>query len=97
MSLAQPLTSCRCWLEVMLTMTSLGGSDSFPLHQVLHLAVKGDPSCQDFILFPASQPPCCSEIAADGALEVGELAVGVHAVNYVCGVEPRERAQHLCS
>ena len=65
-------------------MKSLGRSDSFPLYQVLHLAVEGDPSGQDFVLFPASQPPCCSKIAADGAFEVGELAVGVHAMNYVC-------------
>lgn len=27
---------------------------------------------------------------------MGQLAVGVHAVHYVCGVEPRKRAQHLC-
>lgn len=81
---------------MMTTETSLGGGDSFPLHQVLHLAVQGDPPSQDFVLFPTSQPPCCSEIAADGALEVGELAVGVHAVNYVCGVQPWERTQHLC-
>lgn len=74
---------------------SLRGSDSFPLHQVLHLAVERDPSGQDFVLFPASQSPCCSEIAADGALEVGQLAVGVHAVNYVRGVKPWEGAQHL--
>lgn len=80
----------------MMTLTGLGGSDSFPLHQVLHLAVKGNPPCQDFVFFPASQPPCCSEIAADRALEMGELAVGVHAVNYVCGVKPWEWAQHLC-
>lgn len=97
MSFTQP--SCMRWLEmkVLMTMTCLGGSDSFPLNQVLHLSVEGDPSSQNFVLFPASQPPCCSEIAADGALEVGELAVGVHAVNYVCGVQPWEWAQHLCS
>lgn len=76
--------------------TSLGGGDSFPLHQILDLAVESNSSCQDFVLFPASQPPCCSKIAADGALEVGELTVGVHAVNYVCGVKPWEWAQHLC-
>lgn len=75
----------------------LGRGDSFPLHQVLHLAIKGDSPRQDFILLPASQPPCCSKVAADGALEVGELAVGVHAMNYVCRVKPGERAQHLCS
>lgn len=68
----------------MLTVTGLGGSDSLPLHQILHLAIKGDPSGQNFILFTTGQPPCCSEIAADGALEVGELGVGVHAMNYVC-------------
>lgn len=28
---------------------------------------------------------------------MGELAVGVHAVNYVCGVKPWEWAQHLRS
>lgn len=65
-------------------VTSLGGSDSLPLHQVLHLAIEGDPSGQDFVFFSTSQAPCCSEIAADGALEVGELAVGVHAMKYVC-------------
>lgn len=74
----------------------LRGSDSFPLHQVLHLSIEGDSSGQDFVLFPTSQTPGCSEIAADGALEVGELAVRVHAMNYVCGVKPREGAQHLC-
>lgn len=75
--------------------TALGGCDSFPLHQVLHLAIEGDPSGQDFVLFPTGQPPCCSKIAADGVLEVGQLAAGVHAVHYVCGVEPWQRAQHL--
>lgn len=80
----------------MTTVTSLGGGDSFPLHQILHLAIEGDPSGQDFILFTTGQAPRCSEIAADGALEVGELAVGVHAVNYVCWVKPWEAAQHLC-
>ncbi|TNN69826.1 hypothetical protein EYF80_019894 [Liparis tanakae] len=63
--------------------------------KVLHLAIKGDPSCQDFVLFPTSQSPRCSEIAADGALEVGELAVGVHAMNYIGGVKPWEWAHHL--
>lgn len=81
---------------VKMIITTLGGSDSFPLHQVLHLAIEGDPSGQDFVLFPTGQPPCCSKIAADGVLEVGQLAVGVHAVHYVCGVEPWQRAQHLC-
>lgn len=75
----------------------LGGGHPLPLHQVLHLAVQGDPSCQDFVLLPAGQPPRRSEVAADGALEVGQLAVGVHAVNYVRGVEPRQRAEHLRS
>lgn len=77
-------------------MTNLRGGDSFPLHQVLHLAVQGDPSGQDFVLLPAGQSPRCSEIVADGALEVGELAVGVHAMNYVCGVKPWEGVQQLC-
>lgn len=27
---------------------------------------------------------------------MGQLAVGVHAVHYVCGAEPCQRAQHLC-
>lgn len=74
---------------------SLGSSDSFPLHQVLHLAIESDPSGQDFILFTARQTALCSEVAADGALEVGQLAVGVHATDYVCGVETREGAQQL--
>lgn len=26
---------------------------------------------------------------------MGQLAVGVHAVHYVCGIEPRQRTQHL--
>lgn len=81
---------------VKMINTTLGGCDSFPLHQVLHLAIKGDPSGQDFVLFTTGQPPRCSKIAADGILEVGQLAAGVHAVHYVCGVEPWQRAQHLC-
>lgn len=27
---------------------------------------------------------------------MGELAVGVHAMNYVCGVQPWQSTQHLC-
>lgn len=97
MSLSQPnlLAAAGVTFAGKMISTTLGGCDSFPLHQVLHLAIKGDPSGQDFVLFPAGQPPCCSKIAADGVLEVGQLAAGVHAVHYVCGVEPRQRAQHL--
>lgn len=78
-------------------MTNLRGSDSFPLHQVLHLAVKGDPSGQNLVLFSTGQPPCCPKIAADWVLEVGQLAVGVYAVNYVCGMKPWQWPQHLRS
>lgn len=73
----------------------LRGGDSFPLHQVLDLPIKGDSSGQDFILFSTRQPSCGSKIAADGASEVGQLAVGVHTMNYVCGGEPLEGAKHL--
>lgn len=76
---------------------SLGSSDSFPLHQVLHLAIESDPSGQDFVFFTTCQTALCSEVAADGALKVGQLAVGVHAANYVCRVKARESAQQLFS
>lgn len=76
---------------------SLRGGHSLPLHQVLHLAIQGDPPGQDLILFPAGQAPRCPEITADGGLEVGQLSVWVHAVNYVCGGEPVEGGQHVLS
>lgn len=92
----KPPAAAGVRLAEKMIRTALGGSDSLPLHQVLHLAIEGNPSGQHFVLFPTGQPPCCPKIAADGVLEVGQLAAGVHAVHYVCGVEPRQRAQHLC-
>lgn len=75
----------------------LRGSHSLPLHQVLHLAVQGDPAGQDLILFPTGQAARCPEVTADGGLEVGQLSVRVHAVNYVCGRESVEGAQQVLS
>ena len=63
----------------------LGGGDSLPLHQVLDLAVQGDAPGQHPVLLPAGQAPGRSKVAADGALEGGDLAVGTQAVHYVCG------------
>lgn len=94
----EPLTGAGVKLAATTTAASLRGSHSLPLHQVLHLAIQGDPPGQDLVLFPAGQAPCCPEITADGGLKVGQLTVWVHAVNYVCGGEPVvEGAQHVSS
>lgn len=75
---------------------TLGGGDSLPLHQVLDLAIQGDPPGQYPVLLPARQAPGRAEVAADGALEVGDLAVDAHAVHYVCGGETGLESQRLC-
>lgn len=94
----EPLTGAGVKLAATTTAASLRGSHSLPLHQVLHLAIQGDPPGQDLVLFPAGQAPRCPEITADGGLKVGQLTVWVHAVNYVCGGEPVvEGAQHVFS
>lgn len=74
----------------------LRGHQSVPLHQILHPPVQGDPPGQDFVLLSAGQTPRGSEVAADGAPEVRQLAGGVHAVDDVGRGEARQAAQHLC-
>lgn len=45
---------------------------AFPFHQVLHLALRRDPACQNLVLFAAREAPGCAEITGNRRLKVWE-------------------------
>lgn len=58
-------------------VTSSGGSNPLPLHQVLYFAIISDSAGQYTVLLPAGQTACSSKVSGDGTFEVAKLGVGV--------------------